>query len=62
MSASSQNLLDAKLPEEIGLKELKIMQLKKKKGRVSGSTDVLHPLNTAENNQNQFSDGNLYKN
>jgi hypothetical protein len=41
-SVSSQNLLDAKLPGEIGLKELKIMQLKKKRVRVSASTDLPH--------------------
>ena len=51
MSVSSQNLLDTKLPEEIGLKELKIMQLKKKKVRVSTSTDV----HNVENNPNQQS-------
>jgi hypothetical protein len=48
MSSSTQNLLDAKLPEEIGLKELKIMQLKKKKVRVSASTDLPKPVVTTE--------------
>jgi hypothetical protein len=42
MSSSSQNLLDTKLSDDIGLKELKIMQLKKKKVRVSASTDFPH--------------------
>lgn len=51
MSASSQNLLEAKLPEEIGLKELKIMQLKKKKVRVSAaSPDVLPPEKNNDSN------------
>jgi hypothetical protein len=42
LSSSSQTLLDTNLPVEIGLKELKIMQLKKKKVRVSASTDLPH--------------------
>ncbi len=40
MSVSSKKILDANLVEDIGLKELKIMQLKKKKVRVSSSTDI----------------------
>ncbi len=40
MSVSSNKILDANLVEDIGLKELKIMQLKKKKVRVSSSTDI----------------------
>jgi hypothetical protein len=62
MSSSTQNLLDAKLPDEIGLKELKIMQLKKKKVRVSASIDMMpHPVVTkSENPINQLL-GSVFK-